>query len=177
MNDERTKIVSGELKRLIVLTGRNGVGKTKCMCRFREHHGARTGLVNEWRHDLCGHDVVLLNQPEWGMHPQQQRVAAWWIVQAAARNGAPGTIVVETHSPVMLRVFQTGVARGDLASADVALHHLTRDSDGVAHVDTADLHDDGTFGDWSCDFADIASEVDSDFIHAVFGDIEDEDEL
>jgi predicted ATPase len=110
--------------------------------------------------------MVLIEQPELHLHPRAQ-LAMGRVLAEAANRGV--IVVVETHSQLILRAIQTIVAKGALTPDRVGLHWFTRDdSTGWSTVTRADLHKDGTFGDWPVDFPDIFSMADEQFIDAVF---------
>ena len=58
----------------------------------------------------------------------------------------------------------------------VKLHWFTRRKDGITEVDSVDLDEAGTYGDWPVDFDDVSLNVQSRFLDAVdnvrFGDKE-----
>jgi predicted ATPase len=60
--------------------------------------------------------------------------------------------VVETHSALLLREVQTLIAKKELSKEDVAMHWLQRDEHGETTVQTAELDDNGAYGDWPEDF-------------------------
>jgi len=110
--------------------------------------------------------MVLIEQPELHLHPHAQ-LAMGRVLAEAARRGV--IVVVETHSPLILRAIQTVVAKGRLTPDQVGLHWFSRDGKtGWSTVTRADLHRDGTFGDWPVDFPDVFAMADQEFIDAVF---------
>jgi len=111
--------------------------------------------------------VVLIEQPELHLHPSAQLAMGGLLADAAERGVL---VVAETHSQLILRAIQTAVARGRLRPADVGLHWFSRDeTTGWTTVSRADLHKDGTFGEWPVDFPDVYAMADEQFINAVFG--------
>ena len=117
--------------------------------------------------------LVYLEQPELHLHPRAQ-VALAQVLADAAKRGV--RVVAETHSSLLLLGVQTLVAEGDLSPELVKLHWFTRREDGVTKVDSVDLDEAGTYGDWSMDFDDVSLNVQSRFLDAVdnvrFGDKE-----
>jgi hypothetical protein len=107
--------------------------------------------------------VVYIEQPEIHLHPRAQTRLAGLLVDAVDRGVI---VVVETHSSLLLRGIQTAVARSLLDPDDVALHWFSRRADGTTEVTTAELADDGSFGDWPTDFDDIALESDRAYLDA-----------
>jgi predicted ATPase len=130
-----------------------GFGASQVLAVVVALHAARPG------------QLVHIEQPELHLHPNAQVVLAELLLEAASRGVR---VVAETHSSVLLKRTQTMIARGEngVTSKLVALHWFTRDDDGASHVVTADLDDDGSYGDWPVDFADVEMSVEKDFINA-----------
>ena len=97
--------------------------------------------------------VVYVEQPEIHLHPNAQRRMAGVLAEAARR----GVIVIaETHSSLLLQAVQTLVAKGELASDLVKLHWFVRnEADGSTEVRSANLDEEGAYGDWPTDFDDV----------------------
>jgi len=97
--------------------------------------------------------VVYVEQPEIHLHPNAQRRMADVLAEAARR----GVIVIaETYSSLLLQAVQTLVAKGDLAPDLVKLHWFVRnENDGSTEVHSADLDEEGAYGDWPMDFDDV----------------------
>ena len=107
---------------------------------------------------------IYVEEPEMCLHPRAQRLLGGLFAKAAARGVR---VVIETHSPVLLRSIQTLVARNELTKEQVKLHWCTRDSKtGATRVQLADLHDDGSFGEWPEDFADVELQVEQEYLDA-----------
>lgn len=109
--------------------------------------------------------VLHIEQPELHLHPLAQRKMADLIANAAKRGA---TVIIETHSNVLLRAVQLLVARGDLPASDVALHWFERDQDGASSVRSGKLDAAGAYGDWPVDFADVEMQVEREYIDAAF---------
>ncbi len=93
--------------------------------------------------------LVYLEQPEIHLHPLAQRKLAVIVAEAIKR----GVIaVIETHSALFLREVQTLVAKGELSTDQVKLHWFQRDKNGCTTIKTADLDENGAYGDWPEDF-------------------------
>lgn len=107
--------------------------------------------------------LVYIEQPEIHLHPAAQKGLADLIVDAV-RGGAQ--LVVETHSEIILTRLQTNVARGRLPPDQVIAHWFSRDEDGMSEVKSAEPDSAGAFGEWPADFADVAAEVDQDYLDA-----------
>jgi predicted ATPase len=73
---------------------------------------------------------------------------------------------VETHSDIVLTRMQWNVATGRLRREDVIAHWATRDADGMTTVTSREPDRSGAFGDWPADFADVAAEVDREYVEA-----------
>ena len=108
--------------------------------------------------------LVYLEQPELHLHPRAQ-VALARVLADAAKRGV--RVVAETHSSLLLLGIQTLVAEGKLSPELVKLHWFTRREDGVTEVNSADLDEAGTYGEWPEDFADVSLNAQSRFLDAV----------
>ena len=108
--------------------------------------------------------LVYLEQPELHLHPNAQ-VALAQVLADAAKRGV--RVVAETHSSLLLLGVQTLVAEGDLSPELVKLHWFTRREDGVTEVNSVDLDEAGTYGDWPVDFDDVSLNAQSRFLDAV----------
>lgn len=107
--------------------------------------------------------IVYLEQPEIHLHPRAQHAMAT-VIAAAAKRGV--RVVVETHSSLLLVSLQTLVARGKLPRDEVILHWFTRSPAGDTQVTSAELDDDGSFGDWPEDFGDVILEAEASYLDA-----------
>lgn len=108
---------------------------------------------------------VYIEQPELHLHPRAQFVMGQLLVEAVRRGV---TVIVETHSRMILRAIQTEVARRAIAPEDVGLHWFSRDPDtGATRVDLAELDADGAFGEWPVDFSEAEAEADDAWLEAV----------
>jgi predicted ATPase len=109
--------------------------------------------------------LVYIEQPELHLHPNAQVRLAEIIVKAIRRGVR---IIIETHSSLLLLGIQTQVAQGRIDAANVRLHWFLRSSrTGETEVVTADLHPDGTFGEWPVDFDEIFLRQQSEFLTAL----------
>ncbi|MCC6394461.1 MAG: DUF3696 domain-containing protein, partial [Bryobacterales bacterium] len=69
---------------------------------------------------------------------------------------------------LMLREVQTMIAQGDLSPEIVRLHWFQRDpGSGETAVTTAELDENGAFGDWPEDFDAIAIDSEKRYLDAV----------
>lgn len=105
--------------------------------------------------------LVYLEQPELHLHPDAQLAMAGVIAEASKRGVR---VVVETHSAIFLLGIQTLVAEGTLSPELVKLHWFQRQKDGSSKIFSHDLDENGAFGDWPEDFAEIALEAESRYL-------------
>ena len=108
--------------------------------------------------------LVYLEEPEIHLHPRAQ-VKLADILACAAKRGV--RVVAETHSSLLLRAFQTLVAKGDLAPGLVRMHWFSRDKGGMTQVNSATPDQNGALGDWPEDFGDVALESEKEYLDAV----------
>ena len=108
--------------------------------------------------------LVYLEQPELHLHPRAQ-VALARVLGDAAKRGV--RVIVETHSSLLLLGIQTLVAEGNLSPELVKLHWFSRNKDGVTEVNSVDLDEAGTYGDWPVDFDDVDLGTQSRYLDAV----------
>jgi predicted ATPase len=108
--------------------------------------------------------LVYLEQPELHLHPRAQ-VALAQVLADAAKRGV--RVVAETHSSLLLLGIQTLIAEGKLSPELVKLHWFSRNKDGVTEVDSVDLDEAGTYGDWPVDFDDVDLGTQSRYLDAV----------
>ncbi|MDP8237791.1 MAG: AAA family ATPase [Candidatus Hatepunaea meridiana] len=107
--------------------------------------------------------IVYIEQPEIHLHPRAQFDLAGILADAAKR----GVIVIaETHSDLLLLGIRYYVAKGLIASDKVKLHWFERDENGAAHVDSADIDENGKWGQWRQDFDDVYMEKQRALIEA-----------
>ena len=106
--------------------------------------------------------LVYLEQPEIHLHPSAQRALAE-VIAAASLRGVK--VVVETHSSLLLLGIQTLVAQKKLPPDLVSLHLFKRDADsGATTVTSANIDEDGTFGDWPVDFDDVTLQAQREYL-------------
>lgn len=108
--------------------------------------------------------LVYLEQPELHLHPNAQVKLAQVLADAAKRGVR---VVAETHSSLLLLGIQTLVAEGKLSPDLVKLHWFSRNEDGITEVDSVDLDEAGTYGEWPVDFNDVSLNAQSRFLDAV----------
>ena len=111
--------------------------------------------------------LVYLEEPEIHLHPRAQTKLAD-ILAGAAKRGV--RVVAETHSTLLLTAIQTLVAKGELSPDLVKLHWFQRDpKTGVTQVSSANLDENGAFGDWPEDFDEVALDAEGAYLDAVEG--------
>jgi predicted ATPase len=109
--------------------------------------------------------VVYIEQPEIHLHPRAQVRLADVLADAAKRGVR---VIAETHSSLLLQAVQTLVAKGQLAPELVKLHWFVRsENDGSTQVRSADLDEQGAYGDWPMDFDDVELRTTGDYLDAV----------
>ena len=108
--------------------------------------------------------LVYIEQPELHLHPNAQVKLAQVLADAAIRGVR---VVAETHSSLLLLGIQTLVAEGKLSPELVKLHWFSRNEDGITEVNSVDLDEAGTYGEWSVDFNDVSLNAQSRFLDAV----------
>ena len=111
--------------------------------------------------------LVYLEQPELHLHPRAQYALAKILAETAKRGVR---LVVETHSALLLLMVQTLVAGGNLDPKLVKLHWFSRSAEnGMTSIQSADLDENGAFGDWAEDFGDIELMAEGAYLDAVEG--------
>jgi predicted ATPase len=108
--------------------------------------------------------MVYLEQPEIHLHPLAQRKLAHVLADAVKRGVI---IVIETHSPLLLREVQTLIALDKISPNDVKLHWFQRDKNGCTTVETAAIDDTGAYGTWPVDFDITELESEDAYLNAV----------
>ncbi len=108
--------------------------------------------------------LVYIEQPELHLHPNAQVALAQVLADASLRGVR---VVAETHSSLLLLGIQTLVAEGKLPPELVKLHWFSRNEDGITQVDSVDLDEDGTYGEWSIDFDDVDLRTESRYLDAI----------
>ncbi len=109
-------------------------------------------------------DLVHIEEPEANLHPKAQIGMAQFLTQAARRGVR---VVIETHSSLIIREFQTLVRAGVLPPEIVKLHWFEWNRwRHQTEVSPADLDADGAFGDWPADFDDVNFESERRFLDA-----------
>jgi hypothetical protein len=111
--------------------------------------------------------LVYLEQPELHLHPRAQVKLAQVLADAANRGVR---VVAETHSSLLLLGVQTLIAEGKLAPDKVMLHWFTRGDDGTTTIRSEQPDENGAYGDWPEDFADVELAAQSKYLDTVASD-------
>jgi hypothetical protein len=109
-------------------------------------------------------DWVFIEQPEIHLHPRAQVALAYLLAQTAARGVR---VICETHSYLLLRAIQEVAVSTNAPKGAVGLNWFSRDDTGETHVDSVYLAENGTFGDWPNDFADVEMDIEDRYLQAV----------
>lgn len=109
--------------------------------------------------------IVYIEQPEIHLHPKAQYELSSIFSEAINRGVI---LIIETHSSVLLRGIQTSIANSNISHDEVALHWFLRNPEtGYSFVKSAELDENGAFGDWPEDFDDTNMSVESNYLNAV----------
>ncbi len=108
--------------------------------------------------------LVYVEQPEIHLHPKAQVELAGILAEAALRGVK---VVIETHSALLLRGIQIVVAKGQLPPSQLKLHWFKRDAKGATTVETADIDENGAFGDWPEDFGEVELATEQTYLDEV----------
>lgn len=102
--------------------------------------------------------AVAIEEPESQLHTNAQRLLGEWLCEVAAEPLAP-SLVLETHSRVLVLATQVAIARGDLDPSRVAVYWLEQRDDGSTAWELVEFDDSGRPGaGWPRDV--FADEVD-----------------
>ena len=109
--------------------------------------------------------IVYIEQPEIHLHPKAQRKLAHIIINTAKR----GVIVIlETHSSLLLKEFQTLVAKDEITKDSVILHWFQRNKDGITEITSTELDEYGAFdSSWPSDFDDVELETEKEYLDTI----------
>ena len=115
--------------------------------------------------------IVYIEQPEIHLHPSAQINLARPLLEAAKRGVI---VIVETHSRMLLLGIQERIASGEDYNPDLAkLHWFSRDEDGATTVEHADFDENGAYGDWPVDFADVSMDIERKYLDASFKPVDE----
>ncbi len=98
--------------------------------------------------------LVLIHNPEAGLHPRAV-IALTGLLVEAARRGV--RLIVETQSTTIVRALQLAVAEDDSGWVrdNLALYWFDRTGGGAPKVTMADVQADGSFGEWPYDLSTV----------------------
>ncbi len=108
--------------------------------------------------------MVYIEQPELHLHPRAQ-VALASVLADAAKRGV--RVVIETHSSLLLQAVMTLIAEEKLSHEEVILHWFSRDDEGYTNIKPAVPDENGAYGEWPEDFADVELGIQKQHLDAV----------
>ena len=109
--------------------------------------------------------LVYFEQPELHLHPRAQYELVRLITETASRGVK---LVVETHSALLLLHIRTLMAKGCLNPDLVKLHWFSRNPEtGTTSIHSADVDENGAFGEWPEDFGDVELMAEGAYLDAV----------
>lgn len=108
---------------------------------------------------------VYIEQPELHLHPNAQ-VELAKVIAKSLNDGI--NIILETHSSLMLRVFQTMIANKTIKNSDVSFNWFCLDKRGFSKISAAKIDKKGRYGNWPQNFDDVSLETESSYIKATF---------
>jgi predicted ATPase len=103
----------------------------------------------------AGQQIIAIEQPELHLHPAYQANLADLFVSAVhGTGGASGaTVLLETHSEVMIGRLGELVAAGRIRPDDVAIHFVEKDEEsGLSQVRLGEFSTDGVIENWPVGF-------------------------
>jgi hypothetical protein len=115
-------------------------------------------------HAASKDQMIYIEQPEIHLHPRAQVIMADIIVSAVKRGVS---VILETHSSIMIRKFQTLVATKRIKPDEVSLNWFSRNELGYTTVRHTTPDDDGAYGDWPEDFDDVSLRIENEYLSAV----------
>lgn len=105
-----------------------------------------TALATAQVSSLAGQDVLLaVEEPESQLHPNAQRALGNWMCRVAESDPAP-SLVLETHSRILILAVQVAVATGKLRPDRVAVYWLDQRDDGSTGCELVELDEAGRPG-------------------------------
>ncbi|MEY1236132.1 AAA family ATPase [Providencia manganoxydans] len=109
-------------------------------------------------------NIIYIEQPELHLHPKAQEILADIIIENI-NNGCK--YLIETHSSIFIRRVQTLIALKKINKDKVSMNWFSINEKGNTLVESADIHADGSFGDWPANFESTYLNADDDYINAV----------
>jgi predicted ATPase len=108
--------------------------------------------------------LVYIEQPELHLHPRAQHKLAEFIAEAATRGVR---VVIETHSDLLLLGIQTEIAKKKISNQDVIFHWFSRNDEGLTEIQSVVPDEDGAYGGWPEDFAEVIMDAQNQYLDAV----------
>ena len=108
--------------------------------------------------------LVYVEQPELHLHPRAQVELAKVLADAAKRGVR---IVIETHSSLLLQGILTLIAEEEISPEHVMLHWFQRDERGKTSISSHSPDENGAYGEWPVDFADVSLGIQGKYLDAV----------
>lgn len=99
-------------------------------------------LVALARAQYGGPRLVCVEQPELHLHTRAQAELAKILVATANSDSNP-SILLETHSEVLLTSFQLAIARGDITADKVRVYWIEAKTDGTSDIFPVDFDENG----------------------------------
>jgi len=93
------------------------------------------------------HTYLAVEDPGSHLHPDAQKALAMHLAQLAATSDPP-TVVIETHSRVLLLGIQLAVARGTIPPERVCAYWLDTEDDGSSRVTRSCFDERGKLTNW-----------------------------
>jgi len=115
---------------------------------------------------------VYIEEPEMHLHPEAQHNAAKVLADAALRGN---TVIVETHSDILLLGIQELIAAKVLKPEDVGLNWFERDLQGATHVSVAEVSPLGQLGNWPSDLREVQRRARRSYVDFCIEQTSDED--
>ncbi|WP_150130889.1 AAA family ATPase [Janthinobacterium sp. LM6] len=108
--------------------------------------------------------MVLIEQPELHLHPRAQSKLSEIIARAVKRGV---TVVIETHSNILILGIQTLVAANKLTPSDVGLNWFSINDGGITTISKGSLDRLGAFGEWPTDFMETSLYAEDAYLSAI----------
>ncbi len=99
---------------------------------------------------LTSHDpdaapqVIIIREPERELHPDWQLAWVSWLQQEVSKKCYSHlSVIIETHSPIILKSFQLAVEDNEWKAEDICVFDFTKNKKGETSVNTIELGLDG----------------------------------
>ncbi len=88
--------------------------------------------------------VIVIREPERELHPDWQLAWVSWLQHEISKKCYSHiSVIIETHSPTILKAFQLAVEEGEWNAENVCVFDFTKNEEGETSVKTIELGDDG----------------------------------